>query len=106
MEKKGITRKSCSNLGNALKENSSVRHIILSGNELGGDAMSYFAESFKYMETIELNYCDIGCELSSKSVMDILSLCSGLSHLEIQGNKIDSSSIGMLGPGLGECLAL
>eukprot|EP00890_Picochlorum_soloecismus_P001660 jgi/Picsp_1/2495/NSC_00726-R1_protein len=106
MEKKGITGKSCAYLGDALKKNSSIRHIILSGNELGGDAMSYFAESFKYMERIELNYCGIGCDLSSKSVMDFLSVCSGLSHLEIHGNNIDSSSIGILGPGLGNCLAL
>jgi hypothetical protein len=106
MEKKGITGKSCFHLGDALKKNSSIRHIILSGNQLGGDAMSHFAESFKYMDKIELNYCGIGCELSSKSLLDFLSLCSGLSHLEIHGNRFDSSSIGILCPGLGACLAL
>lgn len=93
MEKKGITGKSCSHLGDALKKNSSIRHIILSRNELGGDAMSHFAESFKYMDKIELNHCGIGCELSSKSLLDFLSLCSGLSHLEIHGNKLDRKSV-------------
>uniref|UniRef100_A0A8C1BFG7 Uncharacterized protein n=1 Tax=Cyprinus carpio carpio TaxID=630221 RepID=A0A8C1BFG7_CYPCA len=101
----GVTKEGCAALASALRSNPShLRELDLSRNELGVSGVNLLSAALKAphckLEILWLNDCGVTYEGCAALASALRSNTSHLRHLNLSGNKLGDSGVGLLSDGL------
>ncbi|XP_048018280.1 NACHT, LRR and PYD domains-containing protein 12-like [Megalobrama amblycephala] len=98
-----ITSEGCAALASALRSNSHLRDLNLSGNKIGGPGLTLLSDGLKdphcKLEKLCLSYCNITSE-GCAALASALRSNSHLRDLNLSGNKIGDKGLTLLSDGL------
>ncbi|XP_051763715.1 NACHT, LRR and PYD domains-containing protein 12-like isoform X4 [Ctenopharyngodon idella] len=98
-----ITAEGCAALTSALRSNSLLRELDLTGNKIGDEGLMLLSDGLKdphcKLETLRLSYCNITDE-SCAALTSALRSNSHLRKLDLPDNKIGDEGLTLLSDGL------
>lgn len=105
LERKGLTRSSAAAVCRAVEKSTSVKHLMLSHNDLQG-GLEDVLPCVSGLETFVSHSCGIGCARSSTALSIAMRNASALKRVELDHNMLDASSAILLAEGLSHCTLL
>ncbi|XP_067260689.1 ribonuclease inhibitor-like isoform X2 [Chanodichthys erythropterus] len=98
-----ITAEGCAALTSALRSNSHLRELNLTGNKIGDEGLTLLSDGLKdphcKLETLRLSYCNITAE-GCAALTSALRSNSHLRELDLSDNKIGGEGLTLLSDGL------
>lgn len=105
LERKGLTRSSAAAVCRAVEKSTSVKHLMLSHNDLQG-GLEDVLPCVSGLESFVSHSCGIGCAKSSTALSVAMRNASALKRVELDHNILDASSAVLLAEGLSHCSSL
>ncbi|KAI8103751.1 hypothetical protein M9435_006279 [Picochlorum sp. BPE23] len=105
LERKGLTRSSAAAVCRAVEKSTSVKHLMLSHNDLQG-GLEDVLPCVSGLESFVSHSCGIGCARSSTALSVAMRNASALKRLELDHNMLDASSAVLLAEGISHCTCL
>jgi hypothetical protein len=105
LERKGLTRSSAAAVCRAVEKSTSVKHLMLSHNDLQG-GLEDVLPCVSGLESFVSHSCGIGCARSSTALSVAMRNASALKRVELDHNMLDASSAVLLAEGLSHCTCL
>eukprot|EP00889_Picochlorum_renovo_P005518 jgi/Picre1/32548/NNA_007894.t1 len=105
LERKGLTRSSAAAVCRAVEKSTSVKHLMLSHNDLQG-GLEDVLPCVSGLESFVSHSCGIGCARSSTALSVAMRNASALKRVELDHNMLDASSAVLLAEGISHCTCL